>query len=696
MVDRNSFNWIGIPQLHWYNAASSELDLTRARAQERNGTHVDLSAEHKLRKALLIESVWVPQRGQAARDLLRGWLRAGAPFLLKQFASYFAIWQKEMYEVPRRMSEVQEALDPSVDDIVWEHVQALIVTASGRWQEQCLHGKAVELVLEHCKALQPELRREAFAELLLRVGSSGANASVACAVALAQGEFTAQAQVMKRCFAAFWSLFPNEVFAVMAGLVHRVLKLDDQSAREALLDTVPSGARENAHAEDMVHLILCLLVFWTIARDKAAEGDTVDQAQDGLKTLVGEDVQAPGLLEILAGLRLKYLLNLALFSSNLILWVATPTFAGTTGFEVLRFVPLYRAMEQEEQEEEQDQQEDANQEVEALTEEDIRNFRPGDTVMTIRKRIREARKARLLEEQRSRSPSPMLHSRMPFVQQEAKAMAEGFPEARQARESVPKDGGSSGRPMPRKVERFHKDLIRKEVWRQKFNYLFRKMQAGVDLELSHDRKNRRLSIQQQRGREEEDAEARRQRVIAGIQESVERDLSKLRRSSGSPRHMARLADSLAKQAETEIEAEVETVETDTEATEEVPAICDQEVAEAPPPKPMAWRRTFPLRPKAPAVAPLPRQISREVPPKTGHQSRPKRGIGGLLQQSTSLPVLRTTPDLVGVRDEYYGGDELLMHEDILHTSNPKLFPLRGGHSRQFPTVKLSLPDFDLD
>ena len=39
----------------------------------------------------------------------------------------------------------------------------------------------------------------------------------------------------------------------------------------------------------------------------------------------------------------EYLLNLALFSSDLILWVATPTFAGTTGFEVLRFVPLYRA-----------------------------------------------------------------------------------------------------------------------------------------------------------------------------------------------------------------------------------------------------------------------------------------------------------------------------------------------------------------
>mmetsp|Transcript_37544 Transcript_37544/g.59302 ORF Transcript_37544/g.59302 Transcript_37544/m.59302 type:complete len:284 (-) Transcript_37544:69-920(-) len=51
----------------------------------------------------------------------------------------------------------------------------------------------------------------------------------------------------------------------------------------------------------MVHLILCLLVFWTIARDKASEGESVEQAQEGLKALVGEDMQTPGLLEILAG-----------------------------------------------------------------------------------------------------------------------------------------------------------------------------------------------------------------------------------------------------------------------------------------------------------------------------------------------------------------------------------------------------------
>lgn len=355
--------------------------------------------------------------------------------------------------------------------------------------------------------------------------------------------------------------------------------------------------------------------------------------------------------------------------------------------------------EEQEQQEQQERQERQEEEDAPAEEEDIRNFRPGDTVMTIRKRIREARKARLLEEQRSRSPSPMLHSRMmPFVQPEAKAMAEGQLEAR---ETAPDAGNSSGRPMPRKVERFHKDLIRKEVWRQKFNYLFKKMQAGVDMELVHDRKNRRLSIQQQRGREEEDAEARRQRVIAGIQESVERELSKLRRASGSPRHIARLAKATqaANQPGTEVEAEMETVETETEATqEENIAICDLEpVADPKPkPKPMAWRRTGP-RPKPP-VAPLPVQINREVPKKSGgpDRNRRKHGIAGILQSSTSLPVLRTTPDLLGVRNEYYGGDELFMHEDILHTSNPRLFPLRGGHSTPFPIVKLSLPDFDLE
>eukprot|EP00435_Cladocopium_sp_Y103_P070262 s1508_g34.t3 len=478
--------------------------------------------------ALLIESAWIPQRGQAALDLLRSWLQGGrAPFLVKQFASYFALWQKEMLQVPRRISEMQErqdARDPQVDDIIWEHVQELILAASGpHWQEQCLHGKAVEIILEHCAVLQPELRREAFAELLLRVGSVGADASVACAVALARGEFTAQAQVMKRCFAVFWSRFPFEVFAAMAGLVHRVLKLDDQSTSEALLDGVPAGVQENAHAEDMVHLILCLLVFWTIARDKASEGESVEQAQEGLKALAGQDMQAPGLLEILAGLWLRFLPG----NSE---WIQD---VGGNRFRNPAFgIDSHNAMEQQERQEQQEEQ----QETDAPAEEDISSFRcdakgcprfwtvsrksaknPATAysnsffmllhglihvlilcpVLVLCSNVQARRHSGVAkkshppeeaEEGRNVEVSPSVPSMTACF--EVMTIRKRIREARKARETADA-GNSSGRPMPRKVERFHKDLIRKEVWRQKFNYLFKKMQAGVDMELVHDRKNRR-------------------------------------------------------------------------------------------------------------------------------------------------------------------------------------------------------------
>ena len=134
------------------------------------------------REALLIESCWLPERAEAALELLRSWLREGAPFLLKQFASYFALYQREQ-------------LPLQVDDILWEHLSELILAASGaQWAEQCLHGRAVDIVLEHCAVLQPQLRREAFAQLLLRLGSVGTKSCVSCAVALARGEFTPQAQ----------------------------------------------------------------------------------------------------------------------------------------------------------------------------------------------------------------------------------------------------------------------------------------------------------------------------------------------------------------------------------------------------------------------------------------------------------------------------------------------------------------------
>mmetsp|Transcript_18528 Transcript_18528/g.58828 ORF Transcript_18528/g.58828 Transcript_18528/m.58828 type:complete len:146 (+) Transcript_18528:767-1204(+) len=61
-------------------------------------------------------------------------------------------------------------------------------------------------------------------------------------------------------------------------------------------------------------------------------------------------------------------------------------------------------------------------------------------------------------------------------------------------------------------------------------------------------------------------------------------------------------------------------------------------------------------------------------------------VQGMLQGSCSLPLLPT--ELRGVRDEYYGGDELFLHEDVLYSSNPQLFPLRAGNGKLFPTKSL--------
>eukprot|EP00927_Polykrikos_kofoidii_P014029 TRINITY_DN16115_c0_g1_i1.p1 TRINITY_DN16115_c0_g1~~TRINITY_DN16115_c0_g1_i1.p1 ORF type:complete len:459 (+),score=86.33 TRINITY_DN16115_c0_g1_i1:169-1545(+) len=59
----------------------------------------------------------------------------------------------------------------------------------------------------------------------------------------------------------------------------------------------------------------------------------------------------------------------------------------------------------------------------------------------------------------------------------------------------------------------------------------------------------------------------------------------------------------------------------------------------------------------------------------------------LLVASSSEPHL--SQELHAVRDEYYGGDELKLREDILHASNPRLFPLRPVPGKFFPLPCLS-------
>lgn len=62
----------------------------------------------------------------------------------------------------------------------------------------------------------------------------------------------------------------------------------------------------------------------------------------------------------------------------------------------------------------------------------------------------------------------------------------------------------------------------------------------------------------------------------------------------------------------------------------------------------------------------------------------------ILQASVSLPAL--SQELAEIRDQYYGGDEVLLHEDVLHASNPRLFPLRPGHGRPFPLRSIMAVD----
>jgi len=364
-------------------------------------------------------------------------------------------------------------------------------------------------------------------------------------------------------------------------------------------------------------------------------------------------------------------------------------------------------MEKDDEEEKAKDEKPKDEEVQEEEEPDVSAFRPGDSVITIRRRMQKARKEQMEQaamERRSRTPSPMgRHKLRSFASSGGRpdledAAIEAFEAAAARRVEV-----ADSKQRPRKVERFHQDLIRKEVWRQKFDYIFKQMQAGVEIELQKDRKSRRPSILQQKGKEEaEDAEARRQKAVAGLSQSeiMEQELQQLRRASapGSPLAIARVAGKLMSLKTETDQSEPALASSDEEEDWPPSPACDLPVI-APAPKlpPAGWRRTGPQKPR-PAAAPPPPKHSppppAAEPTRSGGARRGRAGIGGLLRPSASLPALRPPAALLGVRDEYYEGDDLFMHEDILHTSNPKLFPLREGHSRPFPMLQLADVSFD--
>lgn len=313
--------------------------LQRALPREDTGWEAasDVSQRFGQLQARLIAGAWDVQQGQAALEMLRGWLRdPRPPFVLKQFAAFFAVWQKEALEEQLRVPV-------DVDDIVGTHVSELLIVASGPlWEERCLRDQALEVILEHCKVLQPEPRREAFASVLLRLGrSAGTQAVAEAAVALScRAEATPLAEVLKRGLAAFWARFPEEVFSAVAFLVRTALRIDDA---EAFVDSAP-GLREEADVEDLGFVVLCLLVFWLVARDSSTQDDTIDAASTGLTQLTGLPLEdSSGLLGLLAGEGRQRFLRAAL--DGVVVPLLTDTLICLSSKDPLIALPLLPALQ---------------------------------------------------------------------------------------------------------------------------------------------------------------------------------------------------------------------------------------------------------------------------------------------------------------------------------------------------------------
>jgi len=349
--------------------------------------------------------------------------------------------------------------------------------------------------------------------------------------------------------------------------------------------------------------------------------------------------------------------------------------------------------------------------------EDITSFRPGDTVISIRKRIQNERKQQLeLLAAARRRPTPASAQKLTAQT----AYADGFG-ARSASDLASASGRNAdhnvalshdadlcrhdtGRSKP-KVERFHRNMIRKEVWRRKFDYLFKQMQE-----------------------EEEDVNARGRPSVAdgetgsgtesqgGEGTAVDENptgggISDVTdRTGGSRAGSLRLSHDASALSLASAKG-LPWLQAPSDSSSSAATAVDEELVMLAPPKlPQAgWRLTPTIpkssRPSRPSTG-MPKSKPSTASKVPGLQStgslkgRPleKPGVttvAGLLQSSASLPTLQRSQDLLGLRSDYYEGDDTFMHEDILYASNPSLFPLRKGHNKQFPLTSLAEPPLGL-
>mmetsp|Transcript_65281 Transcript_65281/g.168576 ORF Transcript_65281/g.168576 Transcript_65281/m.168576 type:complete len:917 (-) Transcript_65281:25-2775(-) len=255
-------------------------------------------------QATIVCSAWEPERGDEVIAMLRTWLGEGVcgspcPFVVKQFASHFAIWQKESLEqcdvskdelnagggdAAGNLEALRSNTGRDVDDIVRELVGDLVAAASGAWQKQCIEGHAIELIAEHVSAMTAASRVSAFASLLVQMGSR--SGEVECGTAL-----ELRLEALKRCIWVFWDRFPEDIFALLAVLVRKALCLDASSAEEVDLPSLGlCGIRKAVTTSDLSLVLLSIMMFWVVARDKAEAGEFLEEALRGLESVLGSSL----------------------------------------------------------------------------------------------------------------------------------------------------------------------------------------------------------------------------------------------------------------------------------------------------------------------------------------------------------------------------------------------------------------------
>lgn len=320
-----------------------------------------------------------------------------------------------------------------------------------------------------------------------------------------------------------------------------------------------------------------------------------------------------------------------------------------------------------------------------------------------------------------RTPQPVEFNGFAAPQLEAEVQGVGFEES-EAREPSPKrmPRGSTESVLA-KVNRAHKGLVRKEVWRQKFDFLYKLVEA----EMKYDKNNPNTHSDNPAAASAKLAASvaaavpsgcsgARDRLASNVSEAADAVAGCQRAGSrpGSASHSKGFAGrprSCSGTSATGAASQLAASRGDLSSVADDPSTVAQEQRREawgqPPSSAVAAARggwcktgksytrqnTRPQRRNSAAGKSRRSPDSSELCP----SSKDQTALPRLLSGSSSLPLLATerrARELCGIKDEYYAGDELFMHEDILFSSNPNLFPLRPAshlsHTRPFPLFSL--------